>query len=81
MASEAESKCLVTGDAYKHTTLGGSLVRNWWPNQLNLKILQQSPAELRPTDPDFNYAGVFAKLELEAVKQDLRELMTTSQDW
>ena len=81
MANEAESKCPVTGDAYKQTTMGGSLVRDWWPNQLDLKILQQNPAELKPTDPDFNYAEAFAKLDLEAVKQDLRELMTTSQDW
>ncbi len=76
-----KNKCPVTGDAFKHTTLGGNMIRDWWPNQLNLKILHQNPAELSPTDPDYNYAEAFSELDYEALKADLRELMTNSQDW
>ncbi|RLC08850.1 MAG: catalase/peroxidase HPI [Deltaproteobacteria bacterium] len=76
-----ESKCPVTGDAYKHTTLGGNMIRNWWPNQLNLKILYQNAPTLKPTGEDFNYAEAFAELDYEALKEDLRHLMTESQDW
>ncbi|WP_456425418.1 catalase/peroxidase HPI [Rhodocaloribacter sp.] len=77
----AESKCPVTGDAYKNTTLGGNMIRDWWPNQLNLKILCQNPPSLRPTGEDFNYAEAFAELDYEALKEDLRRLMTESRDW
>ncbi|NOZ62069.1 MAG: catalase/peroxidase HPI [Calditrichaeota bacterium] len=76
-----ESKCPVTGDAYKHTTLGGNMIRDWWPNQLNLKILYQNPPTLKPTGEDFNYAAAFAELDYEALKNDLRRIMTESQDW
>ena len=76
-----DSKCPVTGDAFKHTTLGGSTIRHWWPNQLNLKILHQNPAELKPFDPDYNYPEAFSELDYEALKEDLRQLMTDSQDW
>jgi catalase-peroxidase len=77
----AESKCPVTGDAYKNTTLGGNMIRDWWPNQLNLKILCQNPSSLKPTGEDFNYAEAFAELDYEALKEDLRRLMTESRDW
>ncbi len=76
-----KSKCPVTGDAYKHTTLGGNMIRDWWPNQLNLRILYQNPPALKPTGEDFNYAKSFAELDYEALKEDLRRLMTDSQDW
>ncbi|NOY82527.1 MAG: catalase/peroxidase HPI [Kiritimatiellaeota bacterium] len=76
-----KSKCPVTGDAYKHTTLGGNVIRDWWPNQLNLKILDQNSPTLKPTDKDFNYAEAFAELDYGALKEDLRHLMTESQDW
>ncbi|NOX63623.1 MAG: catalase/peroxidase HPI [Chloroflexi bacterium] len=76
-----ESRCPVTADAYKHTTLGGNMIRDWWPNQLNLRILHQNPPALKPTDEDFNYAEAFAELDYEALKEDLRQLMTDSQDW
>jgi catalase-peroxidase len=56
-------------------------VRDWWPNQLNLKILHQNSAKGNPMDPDFDYAAEFQKLDLAAVKQDLKELMTDSQEW
>jgi catalase-peroxidase len=60
---------------------GATSNRDWWPNQLNLSILHQNSAKSNPMGPDFNYAEEFAKLDLEALKQDLRELMTDSQDW
>ncbi len=75
------SKCPVSGDAYKHTTLDGNIIRKWWPNQLNLKILHQNPPALKPTGDEFNYADAFAQLDYAALKEDLRQLMTESQDW
>ncbi|MCB0665989.1 MAG: catalase/peroxidase HPI [Saprospiraceae bacterium] len=75
-----ESKCPF------HSTLkqiGGSGTRNrdWWPNQLKLNILRQHSSLSNPMDEDFNYAEEFKSLDLAAVKQDLEELMTDSQDW
>ncbi len=77
----AESKCPVNMEAYRHTTLGGNSVRKWWPNQLNLRVLHQNPPALKPTDEDFNYAEAFAELDYQALKEDLRRLMTDSQEW
>ena len=54
---------------------------NWWPNALNLDILAQHDRKTNPLDPDFDYAKAFASLDLEAVKQDIRELINSSQDW
>ncbi|MBA2113200.1 catalase/peroxidase HPI [Bremerella alba] len=56
-------------------------VKNWWPNQIDLQVLHQNSAPSNPLGPDFNYAEEFQKLDLKAVKSDLKELMTTSQDW
>uniref|UniRef100_A0A832A5C1 Catalase-peroxidase n=1 Tax=Desulfacinum infernum TaxID=35837 RepID=A0A832A5C1_9BACT len=56
-------------------------LKDWWPNQLNLKILHQNSPKANPMGKDFNYAKEFLSLDLEAVKKDLRELMTDSQDW
>ncbi|WP_086451429.1 catalase/peroxidase HPI [Marivivens niveibacter] len=55
--------------------------RDWWPNQLNLQVLHQNPVAGNPLGADFNYADEFKKLDLEAVKEDLRALMTDSQVW
>ncbi len=55
--------------------------RDWWPNQLNLKILHQKGEKANPLGPDFNYAEEFKKLDLDALKTDLFDLMTDSQDW
>ncbi|MCX8133594.1 MAG: catalase/peroxidase HPI [Roseococcus sp.] len=55
--------------------------RDWWPNQLNLRILSQHSAKSNPMGEDFNYAEAFKKLDLEALKQDIFKVMTTSQDW
>ncbi|GGC58016.1 catalase-peroxidase [Hoyosella rhizosphaerae] len=64
----------------KHPTAGGGN-RDWWPNQLNLKILRKYPAKANPMDPDFDYAAEFNSLDLAAVKKDIAEVLTTSQDW
>jgi catalase-peroxidase len=56
-------------------------VTNWWPNSLNLDILHQHDQKTNPNDENFNYAEDFKKLDLEALKNDLKQLMTESQDW
>ncbi len=76
-----ESKSPVTGRAHKHTAGGGTTNRDWWPNQLKLDILHQHSSKSNPMGEGFNYAKEFKSLDLEAVKKDLRELMTKSQDW
>ncbi|GMG83924.1 catalase/peroxidase HPI [Paralimibaculum aggregatum] len=64
-----------------HTNFGTRSIRDWWPNQLNLKILHQNPPSIDPLGKAFNYAEEFEKLDLDAVKKDLYALMTESQDW
>ena len=75
------SKCPVRDAAFKHTTLGGNMIRDWWPNQLNLKILHQNPDELKPLSPGYDYAKAFGELDYKALKEDLQKLMTESQEW
>ena len=53
----------------------------WWPEQLDLSPLRQHAAESNPLGEDFNYAKAFASLDLDAVKQDIKKVLTTSQDW
>lgn len=60
---------------------GGTSNRDWWPNMLNLNILRLHSSKSDPMDPDFNYAEEFKKLDLAAIKKDLTDLMTDSQDW
>ncbi len=74
--SDTEGKCPVP-----HTALGGRSIRDWWPEQLNLKLLHQHSPLSNPMGKDFNYAEEFKTLDLEAVKRDIFEVMTTSQDW
>ena len=76
-----ESKYQVTGKASKPIAGGGTSNRDWWPNQLNLKVLHQHSQMSNPMGEEFNYAEEFKKLDLEAVKKDLYALMTDSQDW
>ncbi len=76
-----ESKCPVTGATKKPIAGAGTSNRDWWPNQLNLKILHQNSPMCNPLGESFNYAEEFKKLDLEAIKQDLYNLMTDSQDW
>lgn len=82
---EPISKCPVMGNVRspmaRHTAAGAMSNRDWWPNQLNLKILHQNSLKGNPLGGEFDYAKEFKKLDLKAVKKDLRELMTTSQDW
>ncbi len=64
-----------------HTTSGMQSNRDWWPNQLNLRILHQNSALSNPMNPSFDYAKAFKKVDLKALKKDVFALMTTSQDW
>ena len=73
--------CPVTGAAHRHTSAGALSNADWWPNQLNLKILHQNSPLSDPMGEDFDYAEAFNSLDLEAVKQDLYALMTDSQAW
>jgi len=75
------SKCPFMGGDLKNTAGGGTSNRDWWPNQLNLNILRQNSVLTDPMDEDFDYAEEFKSLDLKAVKQDLYNLMTDSQDW
>jgi catalase-peroxidase len=76
-----ESKCPVTGHAGMTSSSRGTSNRDWWPNQLNLNILHQHAPASNPMSADFNYAEEFKKLDLAAVKKDLADLMTNSQEW
>ncbi len=81
---EDVSKCPVMGDlapANRSTVAAALSNRDWWPNQLNLKILAQNSTKTDPMGGDFDYAQEFKKLNLKALKKDIKELMTTSQDW
>jgi catalase-peroxidase len=69
------------GPVRKQTAGGGTTNQDWWPNQLNLDILHQHSSKPNPMGEDFDYSKEFKKLDLKAVKKDLRELMTRSQDW
>jgi catalase-peroxidase len=60
---------------------GGTNNRDWWPNQLNLKVLRQKSTLSNPMDKDFNYAKEFKKLDLIAIKKDIKDLLTKSEDW
>jgi len=75
------SKCPFLGGQLKESAGGGTSNRDWWPNQLNLNILRQHSSLADPMGDDFNYAEEFKTLDLKAVKQDLYDLMTDSQDW
>ncbi len=81
----AIGKCPVMGPvrpaAARHTAAGTMSNRDWWPNQLNLKMLHQNSRKGNPMGGDFNYADEFKKLDLNALKKDLAKLMKTSQDW
>ena len=72
----SESKC-----PFNHTAGDGKTNRDWWPKQLNLEILRQHSSKSTPMDEDFDYAAAFKSLDLAALKKDLHELMTDSQDW
>lgn len=83
MNAGGEAKCPFTGATAKATQTagGGTRNRDWWPNQLKLNILRQNSMLSNPMDASFNYAEEFKTLDLAAVKKDLTDLMTDSQDW
>ena len=78
--NEDEARCPVVHDRAPHPSQGGGN-RAWWPDRLNLKILAKNPAEANPMGDSFDYAAEFESLDLDAVKKDIAELLTTSQDW
>jgi catalase-peroxidase len=76
-----ESKCPFHGGALKQSAGGGTGNRDWWPNQLKLNILRQHSDLSNPMDKSFNYTAEFKKLDLAALKKDIYQLMTASQEW
>jgi catalase-peroxidase len=74
-------KCPFAPASKKHTSAGAYSNSSWWPNQLNLRILHQNSQVTRPTSKGFNYSEKFKSLDLDAIKKDLYDLMTDSQDW
>lgn len=75
------AKCPFSSNVVKTVAGGGTSNRDWWPNQLKLNILRQHSSLSNPMGEDFDYAAEFKSLDLEAVKKDIFELMTNSQDW
>ena len=73
-------KCPVTGGGAWHP-VEGTTNHDWWPDQIDLSNLHRNAEESNPMGPDFDYAAEFASLDLDAVKADIEEVMTTSQDW
>ncbi|MFJ8792624.1 catalase/peroxidase HPI [Streptomyces sp. NPDC102462] len=78
--TEETGGCPVAHGRAPHPTQGGGN-RQWWPERLNLKILAKNPAVANPLGEDFDYAAAFASLDLPAVKRDIEDVLTTSQDW
>ena len=76
-----ESKCPVMHGAHSQKAAGSMANQHWWPNQLNLKMLSQNSSLTDPMSEDFDYAAEFQTLDLDAVRKDIFELMTASQDW
>ncbi|HTS16216.1 MAG TPA: catalase/peroxidase HPI [Verrucomicrobiae bacterium] len=76
-----ESKCPAMSGPHEHTAAGFPSNRDWWPNQLNLRILRPNSPKSDPMGKNFNYAEEFKKLDLNALKKDIEVVMTTSQDW
>ncbi|NKQ27556.1 catalase/peroxidase HPI [Streptomyces galbus] len=78
--TEGTGGCPVAHGRAAHPTQGGGN-RQWWPDRLNVKILAKNPAVANPLGADFDYAEAFRSLDLPAVKRDIAEVLTTSQDW
>ena len=81
MSKETENKCPVMHGSLSSNSSTGTSNNDWWPNQLNLNILHQHDQNGDPMDEDFDYAEEFKKLDYAALKKDLNDLMTDSQDW
>ena len=78
---EPENKCPVSHGSNSQHTNGAMSNNQWWPDQLNLTILHQHDSKSDPTDNGFNYREEFKKIDYDALKKDLNDLMTNSQDW
>ena len=78
---ENEGKCPVMHGAMTSNSSSGTSNKDWWPDQLNLSILHQHDKKSDPMDEDFDYRAEFAKIDYDALKQDLLDLMTDSQEW
>jgi len=81
MSSKEEGKCPVMHGALATNNTSGTSNREWWPNQLNLSILHQHDQKSNPMDKNFDYQEEFKKLDYDALKKDLHDLMTDSQSW
>ena len=81
MSNETEGKCPVMHGALTSNSSSGTSNKDWWPNQLNLNILHQHDNKSNPLGEDFDYRKEFEKLDYKALKKDLNDLMTDSQDW
>lgn len=79
--SNGGAKCPFSSEIVKDAAGGGTRNHDWWPNQLNLGILRQHSSLSDPMDPDFDYAAAFKSLDFAALKQDVMNLMTQSQEW
>ncbi|HEY2195393.1 MAG TPA: peroxidase family protein, partial [Actinomycetospora sp.] len=80
MNTEDAGGCPVHTGRLAHPTEGGGNV-DWWPNQLNLRVLRTHVADSNPMDPDFDYAKEFATVDLDALAADVDHVLTTSQEW
>jgi len=81
MNEESAGGCPVSAGRFKHPAEGGGSNRDWWPNQLNLKILRKHPAVANPMGEDFDYAAAFKTVDLDTLAKDVDEVLTTSQEW
>ena len=81
MSNETEGKCPVMHGSITTNNASGTTNKDWWPNQLNLSILHQHDQKSDPMDPDFDYVEEFEKIDYDALKKDLNDLMTDSQEW
>ena len=81
MSNKDDNQCPVIHGSLANNKDAGTSNKDWWPNQLNLNLLHQHDRKSDPMDEDFDYAEAFKKLDYDALKKDLTDLMTDSQDW
>src|SRR3954462_2122631 len=80
-AHGSESENPAIDSPQPHTGGRPRTIRDWWPNQLDLSVLHAHSSKSNPLDPDFNYAEAFSTIDVDALKEDVVEVLTTSQDW
>ncbi|MGA1192466.1 MAG: catalase-peroxidase, partial [Bdellovibrionota bacterium] len=81
MTQESSSQCPVMGGIRRHTQAGALSNKDWWPEQLNLQVLNQNSQQSNPMSADFNYGEEFLKVNLQELRADVEKVMTTSQSW